>query len=173
MDHIGPSHQIQAFTCSECRWEAHHDPGKCACPAAAPGWQEWSQVLRDLASSHSAAVSVSGTPGNNRCKLFVFFWQPGVLVIKPPHFGGFLSSLQNIFGNVSTCLCLCLFHCLLYSCCTWLLKLNDFVLLRSDISTRQNTYHRPPQQCLTYISILLYFDELDSSVNTSSDQFIK
>lgn len=74
MNHRGPSQQIWAFTCSECRWEAHHDPGKSSCPAAAPRWQEWSQVHRDPASSHSAAASVSGTPGNNRCniKLFVF-----------------------------------------------------------------------------------------------------
>lgn len=104
---------MQAFTCSEYRWESHHDPGKSACPAAAPGWQEWSRVLRDLASSHNAAVSVSETPENNRCNgLFVY---SGNLVLKPPHFGGFLSSLQNICRNVSTCLCLCLFH---YSVCT-------------------------------------------------------
>lgn len=62
------------FTCSEYRWESHHDPGKSACPAAAPGWQEWSPVLRDPASSHSAAASVSETPGNNRCNIDCLFF---------------------------------------------------------------------------------------------------
>ncbi len=116
------SQQIQVFTCSEYRWECHHDPGKSACPAAAPGWQEWSQVLRDPASSHSAAASVSETPGNNRCLFILVTW---FLVIKPPHSGGFLSSLQNICRNVSTCLSLCLFQYNLQSLWTfWLLKLN-------------------------------------------------
>ncbi len=56
------------------------------------------------------------------CLFILVTW---FLVIKPPHSGGFLSSLQNICRNVSTCLSLCLFHYNLQSLWTfWLLKLN-------------------------------------------------
>lgn len=70
---------MQAFTCSEYRWESRHDPGKSAYPAAAPGWQEWSPVLRDPASSHSAAASVSETPGNNRCNIDCLFFSSNLV----------------------------------------------------------------------------------------------